>query len=101
MKTWRSPEILQGQLLWVSLAWAQYTAGTGVSNLEDTTTKLPHLESNYLLSLRDYLASTGGSLELKDDFVIAKQQDQDEFLMTVALDSKRFKPAQLKRINYC
>ena len=101
MKTWQSHETLQGQLLWVSLVWAQYTAGTGVSILEDTTMKLPHFESDYLSSLRDYLASTRGSLELKDDFVIAKQWDQDEFLVTEALDLKHFKPAQLKRINYC
>ena len=101
MKSWRSPDTLQGKLLRVSLAWAQYTAGTDVSILEDTTTKLPHLESAYISSLRDYLAETGGSMELKGDFVLPKQRAQDEFIMTVALDSKRFKPAQLRHINYC
>ena len=69
--------------------------------MEDTTTKLPHLESAYLASLRDYLASTGGLLKLNGNFVVPQQQDHDEFLMTVALEFNWFKPAQLKRINYC
>ena len=73
MKSWRSPDSLQGRILRVSLAWAQYNAGIGVSILEDTTTKLPHLESVYLASLQDYLASTGGLLELNGDFVVPKQ----------------------------
>ena len=50
--------------------------------------------------MRD-LASTGGSLELNGNFVVPLQRDQDEFLMTVALELNWFKPAQLKRINYC
>ena len=83
------------------MAWAQYNAGIVVSILKDTTTKLPHLESVYLASLRDYLAATGGSLELNGELVVPKQRDHDEFLMTVAVESKQFKPAQLKRINYC
>ena len=67
-----------------------------MSILEDTSTLLPHLESEYLASLRDYLATTGGSLELKEDFVVPKQRDHNEFLMLVALNAQRFKPAQLK-----
>ena len=69
--------------------------------MEDTTTKLPHLESESLNSMRNYLASVGGSLELKGDFVVTKQRDKDIFLMDLAVESRRFKPAQLKRINYC
>ena len=101
MKTWRTPDSLQGKLLRVTLAWAQYNAGTGISILEDTTTAMPHLESEYLASMRGYLASTGSFLELKDNFVVPKQREADNFLMTIALESRKFKPAQLRRINYC
>ena len=51
--------------------------------------------------MRRYLASTGGFLELKEDFVVPKQRDADKFLMTITLESQKFKPAQLRRINYC
>ena len=51
--------------------------------------------------MRGYLASTGSFLELKDSFVVSKQLDADNFLMTVALESQKFKPAQLQWINYC
>ena len=66
MKMWQSPESLQSNLLQVSLAWAQYNTGTRVSILEDTTTKLPHLESVYLVSIRHYLTSTGDRLNSKE-----------------------------------
>ena len=51
--------------------------------------------------MREYLASTGSFLELKGDFVVPEQHDADEFLMTIALESQKFKPAQLRCINYC
>ena len=101
MKSWRTPDSLQGKLLRVTLAWAQYNAGTSISILEDTTTNMPHFESEYLASLRGYLASTRSVIELNENFVEPKQRDGDEFLMTIALASQKFKPAQLKRINYC
>ena len=101
MKSWRSPETLQGKLLRVSMAWAQYGAGIGVPLLEDTTTRLPHLESETIRSMREYLASVGGTIELQGDFVVARQRAQDDFIMDVAVASRRFRPAELKRINYC
>ena len=85
----------------MALAWAQYNAGTGVPILEDTTTIIPHFESEYFASMRGYLASTASSLELQGNFVEPKQRDADDFLMTIALNSQKFKPAQLRRINYC
>ena len=69
------------------MAWAQYTAGTGVSILEDTTTPMPHLESEYLVSMHGYLASAGSFLELKGNFVESKQQDGDAFLLMIVLQS--------------
>ena len=101
MKTWRTPDSLQGKLLRVTMAWAQYTAGTGISILDDTTTTMPHLESEYLQSMRGYLSSTRSILELKEDFVVPKQREEDTFLMTITLESQKFKPAQLRRLNYC
>ena len=46
VKFWRSPNTQNGKmLLRIAMAWAQYSAGTGVFILvEDTTTALPHLE---------------------------------------------------------
>ena len=101
LKSWRTPDSLQGKLLRVTLAWAQYNAGTGIFILEDTTTTMPHIESEYLASMRGCLASTESFLGLKEDFVETKQQDGDEFRMTIALASHKFKPAQLRRIKYC
>ena len=51
--------------------------------------------------MRDYLASVGGTIELQSDFVVAHQRAQDNFLMDVAVASRRFCPVELKQINYC
>ena len=55
MKCWRSPNTHPGELLQITVAWAQYCAGNSWSIFADTSTKLPHLECTWLSSLRQYL----------------------------------------------
>jgi hypothetical protein len=101
MKFWRSRETTTGKLLRITLAWAQFCAGTRNPILEDTSTRLPHLEAEWLSSLRQYLQDVQGQLELDTPFVTPLQRQGDEFLMDVAIRSKKFKPIQLRRLNYC
>jgi hypothetical protein len=63
MKYWRRP-CQGGKLLRIAVAWTQYSVGTSTSFLRDTTTKLPHMESKWLHSLREYLRYIKGHLEL-------------------------------------
>ena len=63
-----------------------------------TTSRVQEPELNEKLLVP---SSARGSLELKGDFVVAKQHAHDIFLVDLAMDSQRFKPAQLKQVNYC
>jgi hypothetical protein len=56
MQHWRT-KTTAGKLLRCAVEWAQYCIGTSIPFLEDVTTNLlPHFESKWLKSLREYLA---------------------------------------------
>jgi hypothetical protein len=101
LKCWRSPDSIQGKLLQITMAWAQFCVGTSTPILSETTNKLPHLEAEGLPSMRQYMKDVEGTIELEESFVAPLQREQDEFLMDIALQSGRFKPAEIKRVNYC
>ena len=101
MKFWRSPNTHPGELLRISVAWAQYCAGTSWSILADTTTALPHLESSWLASMRMYLNCIDATMELDTPYTPALQCVGDTFIMDAVLTSHSFKPYQVRMVNYC
>ena len=101
MKFWRSRTTTTGKLLRVAVAWAQFCAGIRSPILEDTSTQLPHLEAEWLSSLRQFLQDVQGQLELDTPFVTPLQRQGDAFLMDLAIQSGKFKPTQLRQLNYC
>jgi hypothetical protein len=90
-----------GRLTRIAMAWAQFCAGTGTPILEDTITKLPHAEAKWIMSMRDFLTATQGTIELLDHSVSKLQREQDALLMDIVLCDKRLHPAQIRRINFC
>jgi hypothetical protein len=101
LKCWRSPDTVAGKLLRITIAWAQFCVGTSTPLLSETATALPHLEAEWLNSLRQYLCDVEGSIAVEQAYVVEPQRERDEFLMDLALSSGRFKPKQLCRVNYC
>ena len=89
------PNVASGHVLGPILHWDQHTSFT------DVKTKWPHFEAKWLQSLRHYLRDIGGQLHLQDHGVSQLQRVNDCFLMDVVLESKKFRPATIKRINYC
>ena len=101
LKSWRTPNSHAGQILRITVAWAQYCIGTSTSFLTDTTTKLPHLESTWLTSLRQFLHAVGGTLELDHRYIPPLQRERDQHIMDVVLQSNKFQPQQIRFVNYC
>jgi hypothetical protein len=101
MKSWRINQSHQGKLLRIALHWAQYCAGIGQAILEDTTTKLPYLESEWITSLRTYLGLIQGSIQVDQSGVIELMREHDKYIMEIAIQQGKYKPHQLRRINYC
>jgi hypothetical protein len=85
MKSWRSSSSQMGHLTRIAMAWAQFCAGTGTPILENTITKLPHAEAKWIMSMRDFLTATQGTIELLDHSAAKLQREQDAFLMDIVL----------------
>ena len=97
---WHCPK-QPGILLHIAVAWVQYAAGTGVSFLTDVTTNLPHLESKWLKSLRHYLFTINGTIEVDDDIIHPLQRIHDCYLMDAVVAHDQFTPKQVCLIHYC
>ena len=53
-------------LLSIVLDRFQYMAGVGFNIMMETSTKLPHLEGIWIPSVRDYLGTINGSVQIAD-----------------------------------
>ena len=100
MRNWRKNTVA-GQLLRVLVAWCNFSVGMGSSVVTDVYTPLPHLESMWIGSLREYLASVGAWLETDDTFVQPLERVNDDYIMERIVHSHQFTPAQTKTLNYC
>ena len=100
LKHWRTKSTA-GKLLQIAVAWFQQQAGVSFSILQDVTTDLPHLESKWIASLRKFLADIGMKFHLDETAIPKLQRQYDVHIMDVILQSKLYKPAEIRRLNYC
>lgn len=100
VKNW-THQLEIGQLLRVAVAWAQINVGVGYSIFEDVTSSLPHFESKWLDSLRQFLRLIQGRLRLDKTFVPEIQRVNDSHIMDHVLERGNFTPSQIRKINYC
>jgi hypothetical protein len=61
----------------------------------------PHLESLYITSLREFLASINRSIVTEHPYTIPLQRVHDRAIMDVVITSNLFTPMECKIINYC
>lgn len=101
LKSWRAKHTHQSKVLRIALQWAQYCAGTSISIVIDNSTKLPHLESEWISSLRKYLHRIKGSIQVDQPGIPPRMREQDEYIMDTVIQTKRYKPHQIRKINYC
>ena len=100
VKYWRSPS-QAGKLLRVAVAWTQYAIGMATPFLSDTSTPLPHMESKWLQSLRNYLRHIGGSLQLDCSYIPSLERMHDHHIMEVITQSAKFTPNEIRTLNHC
>jgi hypothetical protein len=90
------------QKMWlISLQWAQLQSRFHVPLLLDPMVPAPNLESLYISSLREFLASINGSIITEHSYTIPLQRVHDGAIMEVVLASNLFTPTKCKPINYC
>ena len=69
--------------------------------VENTQAKLPHLESMWITSMRDYMALFNASFKLKDKYIPELQRVGDSYIMAHVLAHGKFSKSEIKRVNWC
>ena len=100
MRNWRA-QSTAGKLLRIAVSWFQQQIGTSFSFLRNVTTPLPHLESVWLKSLREFLASIDSHLSLEETYVAPLQRVHDAHIMDCIIESKSFLPEEIIQLNLC
>jgi endonuclease/exonuclease/phosphatase family metal-dependent hydrolase len=100
LKYWRSP-CQAGKLLRIAVAWTQLSLGTSISFLRDTDTRLPHMESKWLASLREYMKYVRGWIELDQEYTPNTVRVHDCHIMDIILASNQFSDTEIRQLNYC
>jgi hypothetical protein len=90
-----------GSLLRIALSWNQLMAGVSWPILQNVTAPLPHLGTKWMPSLRDFLSSIDSEIELDNSFLYPIQREHDFHIMDRVLGSGKFKPREVRLLNYC
>ena len=101
LKYWRTPMSQAGRMIRIVMSWVQYCAGVGFQVLSDPTIELPHLEAKWITSMRAFMATIHATIELKDAPMPKLQRVGDSYIMDRVLANGRFKPSQIKAVNWC
>ena len=79
----------------------QYTTGVGYNIMEQPEKKIPHIEGIWLPTVRAYLASIKGSMQIAGLQIQPLERHGDQYILDVALTSKVLTECEIKFINYC
>jgi hypothetical protein len=90
-----------GKMLKCVLAWAQYSLGVSYPILEVTREPLPHMESKWVGSIRIFLSTINGGLQLDDPGIPPRQREHDQYIMDIIIASRLFTASEVRRLNYC
>ncbi len=88
-------------LMVITLDRFQYMAGVGYNIFENTSTALPHLEGIWIPTVREYLHSIEGSMQIAGMKIQPLERHGDQYIMDVAIDSDCLSQREIKFINYC
>jgi hypothetical protein len=100
LKYWRT-DTPTSRLLRIAVSWCQFQAGTSTPILTNVTTHLPHLESRWIPSLRQFLCRIQASIELDLTYIPPKQRIHDEHIMDHVISSGKFTNKEITQVNYC
>ena len=101
LRFWRLPSTQAGQLLRISVAWLQVATGVSFSVFQDVSTSITYSDSLWLMSIREYLNTIGGQMELSPNYVPRMARENDSFIMDLILASNWFNARELKALNWC
>jgi hypothetical protein len=100
LKYWRT----DGQvstMLRIAVSWFQQHAGVSFSLFDDVHTPIPYAAARWLNSLRTFLATVDGQLELDATYLPESQRQRDLHLMDIVVTTGAFTPEIQAIMNFC
>ena len=88
-------------LIRINLGWCQLLAGIQHPILTDCDTPLPHMDKNWILSIRQALRDCNGKIEIHNAPQFPLLRERDEYIMERALSFQVRRPRDLQAINHC
>ncbi len=92
---------MAGKLLKIAVSLFQVQTGVSYSIMDNVKASLPQLESKWLSALQTFLASIDAHLVIDHPGLPKLQRLHNFNLMDVILSSQKFKPTEIRRLNYC
>jgi hypothetical protein len=90
-----------GVLMRIAISWFQEQVGVSFFMLENPHRPLPHLESKWFASVRNFLHTIKAGISIYSLEVPQLQRQNDVYLMDVILEKGNFIAAEIRRLNYC
>lgn len=87
-------------MLRIELAWAQLQSGVSFPLLEKPAACIPPIDTKWLVSLRQFLASLNSKFRISCTYIYPNQRQFDCHLMDIALEM-HFSTQELQYINHC
>ena len=100
IQTLRTPGYTRQLLLLAIHEW-QISSGMSFSLLKYPAKSCPHLEGQWLLSTRQFLATIDGSVDMDTSFSLSLQRENDIHIMDALVAATAFSTERMKRLNYC
>ena len=103
LKFLRSPHTREGQLLRIVLSRVQYQSGFSKSILEDVGRYMGHVERRWISTLREFLQSIDGTIQLWKPTIPPKLRSDDIAIMDMVTDHMHphLTTTEVRRINQC
>ena len=83
------------------MAWLQMSIGVSYSVVEYPPRPLPHIESTWITSMRQFLAKTDTYLQLDNPCIPPRQRENNEYVMDLIINANHYTPAEIRKLNYC
>ena len=88
-------------MLRITLSWAQTATGMSFPLLAEPTNSVPHLECEWLQSIRAGLGGINGHIAMVQSYTLTQRRVNDKHIMDEVCASNHYTTNQVRRINAC
>jgi hypothetical protein len=100
LRQWRLDSRM-GRLFKCAISWLQVSVGVSYPILEYPERPLPHIESVWIASMRQFLAHTKAAIQLDNPCVLPPQRENDAYIMDFIINCNHYTPTEIRKLNYC